>query len=134
MDTKQFDDLAAVSIYHYCDCAIEKRAKAAAKRLAKAGVIKGLDDAATAYEKYEEMVVDYALDHLPEGYEVRHDYWGAKMISNDHGWRDPKSGLYAGDAMLRMMFFHNFKALEEYTNEKLELIQHEQDVAARDID
>lgn len=117
-----FDDLAAVAIYHFSDLLYEKRARRAAKRLVSRGVINDLKDAEKAYGLYEEMVVEHAKEHLPERYELRHDYWGAKMMSDNHGWSDPKTGLYQGDTIGRIMFFDNYAALEEYTQRQLETI------------
>lgn len=125
MNEQHFTDLARVSIYHFCDVEYEREAKLALSRLHGAGVISSLvleDVGEEAYAKYEAMVVEYALDHLPKGYELRRDYWGAKIISNDHGWSSPKTGLYAGDSMGRIMWFDSFAALKEYTERQLEII------------
>jgi hypothetical protein len=120
-----FDDLAVVVIYHFCDVRYKQRAEQAARRLTCLKIINGLDDAETAYQKYEDAVVTYAKEHLPTNYDVRYDYYGAKVITNDHGWKAPKIGLYAGDSPGRIMLFDNFVALQEYTEEKIKELENE---------
>lgn len=129
MNETIFNDLATVAIYHYVDCSIEKKAKQAAQRLKQLGIITGIEDADTAYVKYEEKVVEYATKHLPNSFSLQCDYWGAKCFSDHKGWRSTKHGLYAGDSIGRIMFFDSFQSLKEYTQEKLNIIQHERDVA-----
>lgn len=126
MKDQLFNDLANVVIYHYVDVRYEERAKESAKRLVEHGV-KNIDDINAAYEKYEDAVVDYALTFLPDGYDLTHDYWGAKCISNHKGWNAPKTGtLYAGDAYGQIMMFNNFDALVEYTNRIVEEIDNKE--------
>lgn len=116
MNEQLFTDLSHVVIYHYADVCYEAKAKAAAKRLKRQGVITGLDDADTAYEKYEEMVIDYAKDNLSDDYDMTYDYWGAKCFTKQKGWNAPKTNtLYAGDSQGRIMFFDGVEALKEYT-------------------
>lgn len=132
MHNQNFTDYAHVSIYNFCDVMYKAKARAAAKRLFKAGLASSPNPTTIGeecYAKYEAMVVEYATEHLPKEYELRHDYYGAKCISNDHGWRAPKTGLYDGDSMGRIMWFDSHDALEQYTREKLDIIQHEQEVA-----
>jgi hypothetical protein len=133
-DESVFNDLAIVAIYHYADCNVEPQARKAARRLKKLGIITGIDDADTAYENYEEKVIEYATEHLPNRFNLQYDYWGAKCISDHKGWNATKNGLYAGDSMGRIMFFSSFEALKQYTQQKLDLIQHEADVAEGIID
>lgn len=116
-----FTALCKVVIYHYCDVRYKHEAESAAGRLAQVGVLRDVEDAEAAYTRYEEMVVAYALEHLPPGYATRHDYWGAKCVTNDHEWRAPKTHtLYAGDAPGRIMFFDDFAALADYAADHVE--------------
>lgn len=116
MNEQLFTDLSHVVIYHYADMLYKEKAKQAAKRLVKQGIITSLDDICAAYDQYEEMVIDYAKNHLPDDYDVTHDYWGAKCITNQKGWNAPKTNtLYAGDGQGQIMLFDGFQALKEYT-------------------
>lgn len=111
MTPQEFTDLATIVIYHYCDCTYKPLAIKAAKRLNV-----DPEDGEAAYERYENFVIEYALDRLPNGFHVRHDYWGAKIISNYTGERAPKTGCFAGDNPGRIMLFEDFAALKEYTD------------------
>jgi hypothetical protein len=116
-----FNDLAAVSIYHFADVLYKTRAQRAARRLARQGFISNINDAETAYRQYEEAVIEYALANLPGDYKARHDYWGARCISNAKTMNAPRQSLFAGDNIGRIMLFDSFKALEQYTQDKVNL-------------
>ncbi len=122
---EHFTDYAVVSIYHFCDVGYRAKAKAAAKRLFAAGLVGSADVeeiGEECYQKYEALVVEHATENLPKGWELRRDYWGAKIMSDNHGWRDPKTGLYGGDSIGRIMWFDTLEAMEEYTQHQLETI------------
>jgi hypothetical protein len=88
--------------------------------LVQTGYMDDTDDAAKAYQKYEHMVLEYALDHLPNGFRKRHDYWGAVCVTDYDGENAPKTDtLYAGDSIGKIMLFDNFAALEAYTHSRL---------------
>lgn len=121
-EIKNFNDLCKVVIYHYADCM--EHATASAKRLVKAGIMTDTDDASSAYDDYQTKVIDYAKDHLPKGWDVTHDYWGAKCFALNPKWAAPKEGtLFAGDKSGYIMFFDSFQALEEYTKEKVKELE-----------
>lgn len=133
MDKKQqriFNALAQVVIYHYADVCYKEKAQKAARYLKRHKLINSIDnidDAEEAYTQYDEMLTEYVKDKLPEEYKVQADYWGAKCFSNKN--HNIKDGWYAGSSSAyRFMFFNSFEALEEYTNEKLEIIQQEIDM------
>lgn len=64
------------------------------------------------------MLVEYAADHLPDGWEETHDYWGAKCFAYKPRQRAPRTGtLFAGDSCGYFMFFADFQSLEEYTEQ-----------------
>jgi hypothetical protein len=116
-----FNALCDVVIYHYCDVCRKAGSEdsESAKMLVQTGYMDDTDDAAKAYQKYEDMVLEYALDHLPNGFRKRHDYWGAVCVTDYDGENAPKTDtLYAGDAIGKIMLFDNFAALEAYTQER----------------
>lgn len=122
----RFNALCDVVIYHFCDC-MRKSGKSA-KLLVKQGVMEDADDGEAAYTAYDEAVTEYMLDHLPDGFHRTYDYWGAPCITNAS--YTPKSDtdnpdgrvFAAGDTGGRIMFFDNFAALEEYTQDCIERI------------
>lgn len=118
-----FDALCKVVVYHQADCYV--KAGAATQQLIREGIMSSVDDHEKAYDKYVEMLVDYAKDRLPDGWDVTHDYWGAKCLAHNPGWNAPKSGtLFAGDKSGYIMFFDSFGALKEYTAEKVAELGH----------
>ena len=122
MKPTTFNDLAVIVIYHFADVCYEKQAQKAARRLKRQGLIAGIDDAESAYEQYEQAVIEYAQEHLPSDYTFQYDYWGAKCFSNQKGWSSPKTGFFSGDSGGRIMFFSEYAAMEQYTAKKCELI------------
>lgn len=119
---KEFDDLCKVVVYHQADCCV--KAGGATRRLIKSKVMEDAQDWEAAYKKYEEAVLEYAKDQLPEDWDITHDYWGAKCLFPNPGWNAPKSGtLFAGDKSGFIMFFENFQALKEYTERCLNDIE-----------
>ena len=122
MDTQLFNALCDLVIYHFADVLRPEKTgsrkfAASVKLLVDRGIITGQDDTGSAQERYEEMVCEYALERLPDSFHRAYDYWGAACISDkDKGIKD---GLYAGDSHGQIMFFDDFDALEEYTNDKL---------------
>jgi len=116
-----FNALCDVVIYHYCDVCRKAGSEdsESAKMLVQTGYMDDTDDAAKAYQKYEHMVLEYALDHLPNGFRKRYDYWGAVCVTDYDGENAPKTDtLYAGDSIGKIMLFDNFAALEAYTQER----------------
>jgi hypothetical protein len=118
MNQQVFNDLASVSIFHFCDVLYKDKAIQAAKRLVKLGMIESLDDAENAYSQYEKMVVDYVQERIPE-LKRTYDYYGAVCLSDHQGWNAPKQAPFAGDSQARIMWFDDFSALKEYTGDQM---------------
>ena len=129
---KLFNALCKVVIYNFCDLCQNKGLNEAIQLLIEQGVMRNNDDIESAYTRYDEFVVEHALVELPEGYSRRHDYWGAPCITNVTGWNAPKGdhpekeqrSFFAGDST-RIMFFADFAALQEYTEDVLKRIDNE---------
>tara|TARA_Y100000034_G_C6706173_1_gene311701 strand:+ start:143 stop:517 length:375 start_codon:yes stop_codon:yes gene_type:complete len=121
MDEQLFNALCDVVIYHFCDCmrtAGDENSKSA-KLLVARGIIAETDDASAAYDAYQAMVVEYALDNLPDGYELSADYWGAKCIKRPDQPTKDSSLPFAGSECGNIMWFDNYAALVAYTDEQL---------------
>jgi hypothetical protein len=119
-----FNALCDLQIYHYCDCLRpekvgQEKFDASVALLVERGIIEDQDDAGTVWERYDAMVEEFALDVMPSGFASRHDYWGAKIISDDTGWNAPKEGLFTGDDSGHFMYFEDYAALVEYASDQL---------------
>lgn len=119
---QRFNHLAAIAIYHYCDVLYKEQAKKAAKAL-NLGHFDDQETGQKAYKEYEKLVTEYAEEHLPKEYTLQFDFWGAKCYSNHKGQHATKSGFYSGDSQGRIMFFDNFDALKQYTEQTLAEIE-----------
>ena len=130
-DATRFDALCKVVIYHFCDLMQTDGLNDAVKLLIDQKVMEDEEDAEAAYTEYDELVCEYMLGHLPDGFSRRHDYWGAPCITNVQTWNAPKHDnpdnpngrVFAAGDSTRIMFFESFLAMQEYTQEKLETIE-----------
>jgi hypothetical protein len=119
LDTKTFDDLAVIAIYHLTDVCYRSRANAALRRLKRQNV---LHDPLEAYENYEKLVCEYAESILPSGYSLQYDYWGAKGYSRSNSWSATKTSFFGGDQSGCVMFFDSHEVMVAYGEECLEEI------------
>lgn len=128
IDTKLFNALCDLMIYHYADlCRPKKHLRKFSNSVAllkRYGIIKHREDTGTLREQYDKLLEEYVTETLPAAYRPDHDYWGAKCIRL-FGQSGKLPTMYAGDTCGFYMFFDNFAALEEYTTRMLEKIDHE---------
>jgi len=88
MDTKQeFDLIAPIAIYHFCDILFKPQAKKALRKAHKEGILpKGkLDDmAAEVCVRYNQLFQKIVLDAKPSWVPII-DRWGAKGFRSNDG-------------------------------------------------
>lgn len=124
-----FRAAALLNIYHFADLAYPGvREKGERDRLFRilreAGHLGGCRDAedcaGPVNSLYCGWVEEYAASVLPEEWQPRYDYWGAKCFSDNHGWNDPKTGtILAGDGSSQYLFCSDLQALKEYLERRM---------------
>lgn len=111
-DQKVFNALCNVVIYNYCD--LLRKAGTSIRFLIKQGIMTNAQDAEAAYESYEAMVIDYALDKLPKKFKPTYGWYGERVITN-RGYGTRSGGYFRGDSDGHIMWFDRYEALIEYT-------------------
>jgi len=120
------NDIFKVNIYINADCAV--KVFGSIRRLIKAGIMKDARDFDSVTEEYEEIVIDYISDKMPDGWELTRDYWGAKCFAYKPSFHAPKHNTYfAGCSHGRIMFFETYESMEKYVSEVLNRIEDKED-------